>query len=123
MTTARTLGFDKSHEFIFNGLVGIAEQLDGEWVNFEVFLTLLTERIGNPVEEEGRRQAFTLVDIEGKERLNFNDLKKLSNMLKFNLTDDQIQEVITNVSGKGKRDITWEQFNSHIAKKMEKRNQ
>jgi Ca2+-binding EF-hand superfamily protein len=43
--TAKTLGFDKSHEFIYSALVGISEDLGGEWVNFERFLEMLTERI------------------------------------------------------------------------------
>jgi Ca2+-binding EF-hand superfamily protein len=43
VTTAQTLGYDKSHEFIFQALVDIATHLDGEWVGFEQFLTLLTD--------------------------------------------------------------------------------
>lgn len=45
VTTAKTLGYEKSHEFIFRALVSIAEALEGEWVGFEQFLTLLTEAI------------------------------------------------------------------------------
>jgi Ca2+-binding EF-hand superfamily protein len=45
VTTARTLGYDKTQEFIYKGLVSIADALDGEWVGFEQFLTLLTEVI------------------------------------------------------------------------------
>lgn len=35
VTTAKTLGYDKSHEFIFRALVSIADSLEGEWVGFE----------------------------------------------------------------------------------------
>ena len=45
VTTARTLGFDKSHEFIYQALLNIADSLEGEWVDFEQFLTMLTEAI------------------------------------------------------------------------------
>lgn len=45
VTTARTLGFDKSHEFIYQALLNIAESLEGEWIDFEQFLTMLTEAI------------------------------------------------------------------------------
>lgn len=41
---------------------------------------------GNAHTEEGRRQAFALVDREGEERITFNNLKKVANMLKLNLT-------------------------------------
>lgn len=42
VTTAQTLGYDKSHEFIFKKLVDISDELDGEWVGFEDFLTMLS---------------------------------------------------------------------------------
>lgn len=39
-------------------------------------------------------------------------------MLKMNLTDDQVQEAIQSIAGKGKQSISWEQFNLHISKKV-----
>lgn len=45
VSTAKTLGYDKSHEFIYRALVQIADSLEGEWVDFETFLTLLTEAV------------------------------------------------------------------------------
>jgi Ca2+-binding EF-hand superfamily protein len=45
VTTARTLGYEKTHEFIYAALVNISDALEGEWVGFEQFLTLLTEAI------------------------------------------------------------------------------
>lgn len=43
VTTAKTLGYDKTHEFLYKGLVDIADSLEGEWVGFEHFLQLLTD--------------------------------------------------------------------------------
>lgn len=62
-----------------------------------------------------------LVDREGEERITFNNLKKVAGMLKLGLTDDQIQEAIQSIAGKGKQSISWEQFNQHLAKKTEKK--
>jgi Ca2+-binding EF-hand superfamily protein len=42
--------------------------------------------------------------------------------MKYNLSDEAIQEIITTVSGQGKREITWEQFNNYLAKKIERKN-
>ena len=42
--------------------------------------------------------------------------------MKFNLGEEEIQEVINNVAGFGKNEITFEQFNKYIAKKVEKKN-
>lgn len=44
-------------------------------------------------------------------------------MLKLNLNDDQIQDAIQSIAGKGKQQITWEQFNAVLAKKVEKKGQ
>ncbi len=76
---------------------------------------------GNPHTEEGRRQAFELVHQQGEERITFNNFKKIATMLKLNLTEDNIQESIQTIAGKGKQHITWEQFNIFIEKKVEKR--
>ena len=43
-------------------------------------------------------------------------------MLKLNMTEDQIQESIQAIAGKGKQSITWDQFNAFLAKKTEKKN-
>lgn len=77
---------------------------------------------GNPQTEEGRRQAFDLIQQQGEERITFNNFKKLGQMLNLNLTEDQIQDAIQSIAGKGKQHLTWEQFNAFLARKMEKKN-
>lgn len=42
-------------------------------------------------------------------------------MLKLNLTDDQIQDAIQSIAGKGKQHLTWEQFDAYLEKKVEKK--
>lgn len=45
---------------------------------------------------------FTLVDQEKKEILTLDDLRRISELMKYNLTDEDIQEVVNNVAGFGK---------------------
>lgn len=77
---------------------------------------------GHPQSEEGRRHAFDLIQQQGEERITFNNFKKLAAMLNLNLTDDQVQDAIQSIAGKGKQHITWEQFDAFLAKKVEKKN-
>lgn len=42
-------------------------------------------------------------------------------MLKLNLNDDQIQDAIQSITGKGKQHMTWDQFNAFLEKKVEKK--
>ena len=44
---------------------------------------------------------FDLVDVRGKTELDFEDLRRISDQLRFSLTDDDIREVIANVAGYG----------------------
>ena len=121
LNTARTLGFDRKYSIIFKALEVVTKDLGGEWVDFETFLRLVTDKVGNPFSEEGRRSMFELVDPEHREKLDMPDLKRISEQLKYNLNDEEIQEVVNNVAGFGKEEITWEQFNKYIAKKVDKK--
>jgi centrin-3 len=121
LNTARTLGFDRKFKLIFDALTGVNKDLAGEWVDFETFLHLITEKIGSPFNEAGRRAMFALVDPDQKEILDVEDLRRISEQLKYNLTEDDIKEVVNNVAGFGKREITWDQFNKYIAKKADKK--
>ena len=62
-----------------------------------------------------------LADPTGEERIPFDVWKKIAQMLRLNLNEDQISESIQNVEGKNKQSISWESFNAYLAKKTEKK--
>ena len=64
---------------------------------------------------------FNLVDFEKKGCLNMEDLKKIVEHLRYNLTEEDLQEVMNNVAGFWKSEVTWEQFNKYISRKVEKK--
>lgn len=64
---------------------------------------------------------YDLVNPDHKEFLDLQDLKRISEQLKYNMGEDELQEVINNVAGFGKQEISWEQFNRYIAKKVDKK--
>lgn len=82
---------------------------------------MITNKVGNPFSENGRRAMYDLVNPDQKEVLNLDDLKRISEQLKYNMSEDELQEVINNVAGFGKQEISWEQFNRYIAKKVDKK--
>lgn len=45
LNTARTLGFDKKYKIIYGALSDIAAELNGLWIDFETFLSLLTNKL------------------------------------------------------------------------------
>lgn len=100
VNTAKTLGLDSKYQIVYGALVDLANENEYP-MNFQNFLQQLTFKLGNPLDEEGRKAMFDLVDIRGKSELDFEDLRRIADQLRFNLTDDDIREVITNVSGYG----------------------
>lgn len=64
---------------------------------------------------------FNLVDFQKKGLLDMEDLKKIVEYLRYSLSEEDLQEVINNVAGFGKSEISWEQFNKYIARKVEKK--
>lgn len=45
LNTARTLGFDRKYRIIYKAIQDIVDHLNGTWVDFEAFLTLITEKM------------------------------------------------------------------------------
>lgn len=76
---------------------------------------------GNPFSEEGRRSNFTLLDVQAKGELDLNDLRYISEQLKYGYTDDQLVEIIHSVGGYGAETISWDKFNKFIQRKIDRR--
>ena len=62
-----------------------------------------------------------MIDLERKEYLTAEDLKFISNELRYNLTDEDINEVIHNVAGYEADAIPFEKFEKYLARKIHKR--
>lgn len=62
-----------------------------------------------------------MLDIQGKGELDLNDLRHISEQLKYGYNDDQLIEIIHSVGGYGAETISYDKFNKFITKKIEKR--
>jgi Ca2+-binding EF-hand superfamily protein len=76
---------------------------------------------GSPFNEEGRRQNFNLLDVTAKGELDLNDLRYISEQLKYGYDDEALIDIIHSVGGYGAETITWDRFNKFIEKKINKR--
>lgn len=61
------------------------------------------------------------MDVQGKGELDLNDLRYISEQLKYGYDDDALIEIIHSVGGYGAETITWDRFNKFIQKKVDKR--
>ena len=65
---------------------------------------------------------FELIATEKDSKaLNFDELKDAARQGHFNLTDDEIQEVIKRVGGVEASEISYDQFERYLGRKVEAR--
>jgi Ca2+-binding EF-hand superfamily protein len=58
------------------------------------------------------------LDTQGKGVLELEDMRFVSNQLKYNLSDDQLEEVIKNVGGYDANNISKDKFENFIERKI-----
>jgi len=61
------------------------------------------------------------LDVTAKGELDLNDLRYISEQLKYGYDDEALIEIIHSVGGYGAETITWDRFNKFIDKKISKR--
>jgi len=76
---------------------------------------------GSPFSEEGRRANFNLLDVNSKGELDLNDLRYISEQLKYGYDDDQLIDIIHQVGGYGAETVSWEKFNKFVDRKLARR--
>ncbi|KAM3143264.1 hypothetical protein pb186bvf_004596 [Paramecium bursaria] len=120
LVTAKTLDLDQKHIIIHKALEKLAQSYD-KHIDFDTFVQDLTKALGNPFDQQGREQLFNTIDIEEKQTLAADDIKLISKDLHFNLTDQEVVDVIHNVGGYEATEITLDKFEKYLARKVQKR--
>ena len=122
LQTAQTLGIHEKYKIVYKCLERFQEENGDEPVDFETFVKELTKRIGTNTSAEGRKTVFELIATEKDSKaLTFDELKEAAKQGHFNLTDDEIQEVIKRVGGAEANEISYDQFERYVGKKVEAR--
>lgn len=116
ISCAATLGLDQKYPTIMS----ILNTIDQEYqqLDYETFLGELTERLGNVRTKEGRETLFHIIDADKKGQLTFDDLKKLAREVGHIVTDEDIKEIMNNMSKN--EAITLEEFEKYLARKIER---
>jgi Ca2+-binding EF-hand superfamily protein len=60
------------------------------------------------------------LDTQGKGVLELEDMRFVSNQLRYNLSDEQLEEVIKNVGGYDASNISKDKFENFIERKIER---
>eukprot|EP01016_Furgasonia_blochmanni_P022930 TRINITY_DN2488_c0_g1_i12.p2 TRINITY_DN2488_c0_g1~~TRINITY_DN2488_c0_g1_i12.p2 ORF type:complete len:161 (+),score=39.15 TRINITY_DN2488_c0_g1_i12:412-894(+) len=103
-------------------LMGIIRSIERDYgdnaLDFDTFLGEITARLGNPGTLDGRRTIFNIVDMEKKGAISFENLKQLAREIGYNISDNEIQEVIQSISPNSDG-ISFEDYERHMSRKYD----
>jgi Ca2+-binding EF-hand superfamily protein len=115
----KSLEFDKKNPIIFKILC----ELDTEdvqkkgGITFDEFIEAIEKKLYDRDSKEGIKNTFNLmISDPNRNVINFNDLKKLSEELGENMSDEEIKDMLKNASKNGTY-LTFEEFYEIMKKK------
>lgn len=79
-------------------------------LTFDDFLQLMSTKMAEKDSKEEILKAFRLFDEEDKGKITFRDLKRVSQELGENLTNQELQEMIDEADRDGDGEIDQEEF-------------
>merc|ERR1712060_100172 len=105
----KKMGFDLSREEIVAMILEVDEDGSGE-MEFPEFVAMMTQKFleKDPKEEIGK--AFSLFAGEGSSKIQFEDLRRLSDELGEPMTDQELQEMIDEADVDGDGELGLEEF-------------
>ncbi|XP_019866334.1 uncharacterized protein LOC109595428 [Aethina tumida] len=105
----RALGFEPKKEEIKKMIADMDKNATGK-LTFDDFLQLMSTKMAEKDSKEEILKAFRLFDEEDKGKITFRDLKRVSQELGENLTNQELQEMIDEADRDGDGEIDQEEF-------------
>ena len=99
----RALGFEPSKDEIKNLISGFDKGDTGR-IDFAEFLEIMITKMSQKDTHTELQNAFTLFDKNMDDYICFEDLKKVADELKENMTDDELREMLQGASKKAAAD-------------------
>lgn len=105
----RALGFEPKKEEIKKMIGDIDKEGTGK-MNFNDFLTVMTQKMCEKDTKEEIMKAFKLFDDDETGTISFNNLKRVAKELGENLTDEELQEMIDEADRDGDGEVSETEF-------------
>jgi Ca2+-binding EF-hand superfamily protein len=112
----QSLGFDAKNATVFSIIRDIAGSGE-ESITFDVFVEMLTAKIGESDSREDINKVFNLFDVDGKGLITLRDLKRVAKELGETLTDAELLEMIERADRDGDSQITPDDFAAIMLRK------
>ena len=87
------------------------------WIDFDEFLALMAKKTKEAQDEQELREAFRVFDTKNKGQIETGDLKVIFKALDPNMSDDEIDAIITEVDedGSGTLDFEGKNFSYNLS--------
>jgi Ca2+-binding EF-hand superfamily protein len=105
----RAVGFEPKKEEIKKMIADIDKDGKGK-VDFSDFLSLMTVKMAEKDSKEEIMKAFRLFDDDNTGTISFKNLKRVAKELGENLTDEEIQEMISEADRDGDGEVNQDEF-------------
>ncbi|XP_066212325.1 centrin-2 [Saccopteryx leptura] len=105
----RALGFEPKKEEIKKMISEIDKEGTGK-MNFNDFLTVMTQKMSEKDTKEEILKAFKLFDDDETGTISFSNLKRVAKELGENLTDEELQEMIDEADRDGDGEVNEQEF-------------
>ncbi|XP_042322432.1 caltractin-like [Sceloporus undulatus] len=105
----RALGFEAKKEEVRKMIADIGKE-GSSVIQFEDFLTMMTQKMSEKDNQEEILKAFRLFDEDGTGKISFKNLKRVCKELGETLTDEELQEMIEEADRDGDGEINEQEF-------------
>ena len=111
-----TLGFDSKNEAIYKMIKEMDQDGSGT-IDFAEFLDMMTARISDQNTREDLERVYKLFDLERNGDIRLHDLKRVARELGEDISDQELEEIISRADLDGDGKLSFEDFYNVIVRK------
>ena len=106
-TVMKNLGHNLKPDQLQEAIEAVDSDGSG-WIDFDEFLALMARKTKEAQDEQELREAFRVFDTKNKGQIETGDLKVIFKALDPNMSDDEIDAIITEVDEDGSGTLDFE---------------
>ncbi len=106
-TVMKNLGHNLKPEQLQEAIEAVDSDGSG-WIDFDEFMALMAKKTKEAEDEQEFREAFRVFDKGNKGQIDVNDLKVIFKALDPNMSDAEIEAIITEVDEDGSGTLDFE---------------
>ncbi|OWF56442.1 Calmodulin-2 [Mizuhopecten yessoensis] len=113
-TVLRSLGENLSDNDLHDMMLEVDEDGNGE-IDFQEFLSMMSRRMKDRGSKDDLREAFRVFDLDGDGFITANELRHAMTSMGEKLTEEEVEEMITDADADGDGRINYIEFVEMLA--------